>query len=540
MRVTNGTSIASRLVALFLPILTLATDNVTYTLLPDELTDQETTVWSLAYNPVDPTELASGSEFTAVHLWNVSSALPNPVVSDVLEESSLNEVVYAMAFYGPYLAIGFSSCSILGTVQIWDTDNGVIVSSYVTHELDVWALAISTDGRTLASASQDWTIRLWDIAGMVQGDNNPQLGLVTLIGHEGTVFDVAYSPVGSDIVSGSIDGTVRIWGNPPEEPEGNFQSNLHTLDHGGVVRAVSYSPDGSILLSAGDDGIIRVWNTTSYSLLTTLAPPTQATQSIIFELSFEPTNSISHVASISDSTVAIWNYLSYELLETFPVNGGRSVQYSPDGTQLAAGSFGKIQLWDIDFINNSSSPDLEQPSNAPTILPVGDNQTLSTFPSLAPMESGTLMPSESNSAPPSAQPTANRLSNDTTVPDSTLPSSIPSDAPSLIPSTLPSDTPSLIPSGVPSPSPSVKSPSRSNSPSFSPLSTSPGTTDTPSSGPTSGPPTTPGPTINDNIFFQTPLPSAPTVQDTEAPSAGNTNVTDDDETDPSSSSSSSS
>ena len=71
------------------------------------------------------------------------------------------------------------------------------------HTWDVYSVAFSPDGRTLASGSRDETIRLWDV---VTGAHQR-----TLTGHTSGVYSVAFSPDGRTLASGSGDGTVLLW-----------------------------------------------------------------------------------------------------------------------------------------------------------------------------------------------------------------------------------------------------------------------------------------------------------------------------------------
>ena len=114
------------------------------------------------------------------------------------------------------------------------------------HGDSVTTVVFSPDGLTLASGSNDDTIRLWD----VRTDEHLQ----TLEGHTNNVLSLAYSPDGFTLASGSWDNTIRLW-------DARSGEDLHILKgHGGGVNSVAISPDGITLASGSSDTTIRLWD----------------------------------------------------------------------------------------------------------------------------------------------------------------------------------------------------------------------------------------------------------------------------------------
>ncbi|KUM75841.1 NACHT and WD repeat domain-containing protein [Streptomyces griseorubiginosus] len=236
------------------------------------------------------------------------------------------------------------------TVRLWDVGDRrhpeALGAPLAGGTSWVSSAVFSPDGRTLAGAGDDGQIRLWDL----RDPGHPKSLGAPLTGHRGTIYLIAFSPDGRTLASAGEDRTVRLWDlgdRVRPKPLGVLTGS------GAAVRSVAWSPDGRTLASAGDDKTIRLWNTTDPRHPKAYDRALAGHTGLVHSVAFSP-DGTELASGSADDTVRLWDVADPSAASPIgsPLTGHAgpiwSVAFSPDGRTLAAASADSTaSLWNV-------------------------------------------------------------------------------------------------------------------------------------------------------------------------------------------------
>jgi mono/diheme cytochrome c family protein len=215
-------------------------------------------------------------------------------------------------------------------------DKTVFLKEYVQVEDSILALAVSNDGKKIATGGTDRIVRVFDAdSGKLEH---------AIENHADWILGVAFTPDAKAIATASRDKTAKLW------DLGNKESLLTFPDHQNIVNNVSMTSDGIFGLSAGEDGTVRIWQATDKSKAIG-----KATKSLtghgkaVFRIAAFNDAKNPMIASCSaDMTVRLWNPVAGTPLKTLSglTDWVYAVAISKDGALVAGGAAnGEVRVW---------------------------------------------------------------------------------------------------------------------------------------------------------------------------------------------------
>jgi WD40 repeat protein len=287
-------------------------------------------IWSIAFVPhCSPhrQQVVTGGDDHAAKLWDLKTGR----CIKTFQGYANSIAPIAITKDGKILASGHED----ETVKLWNIQTGNVVKTLRGHADRVWSAVFApahVGEALLASGSGDQTIKIW----------NWQTGdcLKTLHGHQSWVWSLIFHPVDPVLVSSSYDGTIKLW----DAVTGDCRETL--TDHEASVTCVAISPNGEWLASCGVDQTIRIWNFRTRQCVHVW----QEHRNTVWQVAFSP-DGRSLVSCSYDQTVKIWDISKEICIKTLEGHTAPivAVIWTPDGDYIFSSGFDQtIRQWNVE------------------------------------------------------------------------------------------------------------------------------------------------------------------------------------------------
>lgn len=247
---------------------------------------------------------------------------------------TLENRYYSVAFSPDSKQIVTSSYVGHPEAELMDINSGKSLVRFRGHTALILSVALSPDGKTLATGSHDNTAKLWDVTSGQE--------ILTLSGHTQQIRTVVFSPDGKTLATGSKDQTIKFWdvatGRNTRTFAPYYGNDLFTL-------VMAFSPDGKTLAWGDDKGVIRRWDFSANR--EQVALPYN-----VFAVAFSPDSKIIAMGGYN-RVIDLLDAATGKSLAVLRGHSGEiyALAFSPDGKRLATGSNDKTaKLWNLDRV----------------------------------------------------------------------------------------------------------------------------------------------------------------------------------------------
>jgi WD40 repeat protein len=194
-------------------------------------------VQSIAWSP-DGRQLVTGA-FRRVVVWSASELTKEREITE-----GLTDRIAALRFLpdGKQFVIADGRVAETGTVRIADAVSGAITASWTAHADTIFDLAVSSDGKLLATAGGDRLVKIWDLATHAE--------IAKLEGHVAQVLTLAFDANATQLVTGGMDQQLKVWDVKTREKINSLGTQT------AAITAVAWSPAGSAVVAVTDAGSV--------------------------------------------------------------------------------------------------------------------------------------------------------------------------------------------------------------------------------------------------------------------------------------------
>jgi WD40 repeat protein len=205
------------------------------------------------------------------------------------------------------------------------------------HKATVNAVAISMNGKWLASSGDDRALYLWDLS--------TGRYAFSFLGQSQEVTSVAISPDTKIIASGCLDQKITAWHLESHNLLRTFIESGTAKSHSGPVHTVLFTPSGQKLISGGADQTIKIWNVQTGSLMRTLHGHSAAVTAVVLS-----PDEKTLVSGSVDQSIGLWDIETGKLRHLLTGHQAwiHALAISPDGqTLVSASNDGNLKIWNL-------------------------------------------------------------------------------------------------------------------------------------------------------------------------------------------------
>jgi len=322
-------------------------------------------VASLDFSP-DSSRLVSGGSQDLIEIWSVPSL--GPIDKWEGHDGDIESVRFSPD--GSLIV----SASDDKTAMVWDPSSGEILTTIRGHDDWVWNALFTPAGDKLITSSRDNSIKIWSLPGY------DCVSTIKLSHDDGNPSSIAISPNGRYLASAGYGSAITLWKIEQQATAKRFRGNKTVVVSAEIspdgstlvsttwnkahlwstedqrmigeikaprclIRSASFSSDGKYMAMGGDDSVGRVYRYPEFDVAAQLKGHTGK----IMSVAFSPRSDIVATAG-SDKTIRLWNVGTFHPLAVLKGHRKcvRCIAFSPDGMTLASGGKdGALKLWDI-------------------------------------------------------------------------------------------------------------------------------------------------------------------------------------------------